>query len=125
MASMPGTELPELLLPDAVAWRDWLEENHQTSPGVRLVLHKAGGRVTDLVYDGAVEEALCFGWIDGHATKRDDGSWRVRMTPRRPKSNWSARNVERATRLMRDGRMRESGLTAIEAAKADGRWPED
>lgn len=116
-------ELPELLLPDAKAWRDWLEQNHDTTPGVRLVLHKSDGHVTTLNYDEAVEEALCFGWIDGQASSRDEGSWRVRMTPRRPKSNWSERNVERVARLEAEGRIHESGRAAIESAKADGRWP--
>ncbi|HEX6301257.1 MAG TPA: hypothetical protein VF148_12390 [Acidimicrobiia bacterium] len=115
--------LPELLLPDASSWRAWLEANHETSPGAHLVLHKSGGDVTTLTYDAAVEEALCFGWIDGLASRRDEGSWRVRMTPRRPRSNWSESNVSRVERLRRDGRMHESGHAAVEAAKADGRWP--
>jgi uncharacterized protein YdeI (YjbR/CyaY-like superfamily) len=116
-------ELPELLLYDWRAWRDWLEQNHHSTQGVRLVLHKARGDVTTLTYDEAVEEALCFGWIDGQASSRDEGSWRVRMTPRRPKSNWSTSNVGRVARLEADGRMHESGRAAVASAKADGRWP--
>lgn len=122
---MTREELPELVVPDAITWRDWLSANHGTTPGVRLVLHKKGGVVTALTYDQAVEEALCFGWIDGQASKRDEESWRVRMTPRRPGSNWSARNVERVTRLDSEGRMHESGRAAVESAKTDGRWPRD
>jgi uncharacterized protein YdeI (YjbR/CyaY-like superfamily) len=121
---MTQAELPELLLADATSWRTWLESNHQTSPGVRLVLHKSGGEVTALTYDAAVEEALCFGWIDGRASSRDEGSWRVRMTPRRPRSNWSESNVGRVERLEREGRMHESGRAAVAAAKTAGRWPE-
>jgi uncharacterized protein YdeI (YjbR/CyaY-like superfamily) len=121
---MAREQLPELLLPDPSSWRAWLETNHEGSPGVHLVLHKAGGEVTALTYDAAVEEALCFGWIDGLASSRDEGSWRVRMTPRRPRSNWSQRNVERVSRLEREGRMHSSGRAAVEAAKSDGRWPE-
>lgn len=120
---MPKAELSELLLPDAASWRAWLETNHATSPGVHLVLHKSGGDTTALTYDAAVEEALCFGWIDGLAGRRDEGSWRVRMTPRRPRSNWSERNVARIERLESEGRMHDSGRAAVEAAKADGRWP--
>lgn len=120
---MPKLELPELVLSDAASWRTWLETNHEKSPGVRLVLHKAGGEVTALTYDAAVEEALCFGWIDGLASSRDNGSWRVRMTPRRPRSNWSERNVSRVERLEREGRMREPGRAAVDSAKSDGRWP--
>lgn len=121
---MSKTEFSELLVPNASTWRSWLEANHETSPGVHLVLHKSGGTVTTLTYDAAVEEALCFGWIDGQASSRDGGSWRVRMTPRRPRSNWSDRNVDRVDRLEREGRMEESGRAAVAAAKADGRWPQ-
>jgi uncharacterized protein YdeI (YjbR/CyaY-like superfamily) len=120
---MAPKELPELLLPDAAAWRRWLEERHDTSPGVRLVLHKKGGEVTTLTYEAAVEEALCFGWIDGLASSRDAGSWRVRMTPRRPRSNWSDRNVARVERLESEGRMQPPGRAAVDDAKTGGRWP--
>lgn len=115
-------ELPELLLSDAAAWRAWLSENHASSPGVWLVLHKKGGTVTTLTYAAAIEEALCFGWIDGQGARRDDESSRQRMTPRRPRSVWSARNVGRIARLEDEGRMHESGRAAVDAAKADGRW---
>ena len=122
LRAMAKAELPDLLLPDAVSWRRWLADNHAESPGVRLVLHESGGTVTSLTIDDAVEEALCFGWIDGQANKRDEGSWMVRFTPRRPGSNWSERNIARADRLEREGRMKPAGRAAVEAAKADGRW---
>jgi uncharacterized protein YdeI (YjbR/CyaY-like superfamily) len=115
-------ELPELLLPDDRAWRDWLVANHADQPGVWLVLHKKGGQVTELDYDGALDEALCFGWIDGQVARRDEGSYRQRFTPRRPKSPWSARNVGHIARLIEEGRMTPAGQAAVEAAKADGRW---
>ena len=117
-----AVELPELLRPDAAAWRAWLLEHHTSSPGVWLVLHKQGGAVTSLTYTDAVEEALCFGWIDGQAKKRDDETYLQRMTPRGARSAWSARNVERVARLEREGRMQEAGRAAVDAAKADGRW---
>lgn len=116
------TELEELLLPDAGAWRGWLTRHHETSPGVWLVLHKAGGEVTALTYAAALQESLCFGWIDGQASKRDDGSYLVKMTPRRPRSVWSKRNVSHIARLEEEGRMNGAGRAAVEAAKADGRW---
>ncbi len=116
------TELPELLLPDAKSWRSWLEQNHGTSPGVRLVLKKRGGQVTSLDYEAALEEALCFGWIDGQGTKRDEQSWRVRFTPRTRRSHWSQRNIERVSRLETEGRMAAAGRAEVEAALADGRW---
>jgi uncharacterized protein YdeI (YjbR/CyaY-like superfamily) len=115
-------ELEELLVPDVAGWRTWLEEHHESSPGVWLVLHKKGGAVTSLVYPAAVEEALCFGWIDGQGRRRDEGSTFLRMTRRRPRSGWSASNVERVARLEREGRMHESGRAAVRAAQADGRW---
>jgi uncharacterized protein YdeI (YjbR/CyaY-like superfamily) len=114
-----AVELPELLRPDAAAW---LLEHHTSSPGVWLVLHKQGGAVTSLTYTDAVEEALCFGWINGQAKKRDDETYLQRMTPRGARSAWSARNVERVARLEREGRMQEAGRAAVDAAKADGRW---
>lgn len=115
-------DLDELVLPDATAWRAWLAEHHATSPGVWLVLHKKGGDVTALTYDGALEEALCYGWIDGLARRRDDGSYRQRWTPRRPTSAWSARNVGIVGRLENEGRMQAAGRAAVKAAKVDGRW---
>jgi uncharacterized protein YdeI (YjbR/CyaY-like superfamily) len=89
---------------------------------VWLVLHKKGGAVTALTYDGALEEALCFGWIDGQGRRRDGSSTFVRFTPRRARSIWSARNVGIVERLEQEGRMREPGRAAVEAARLDGRW---
>ena len=116
------TELPELLLPDAAAWRDWLSQNHQSAPGVWLVLTKKGGTLTTLNYEGAVLEALCFGWIDGQARSRDEESSLQRYTPRRARSQWSAKNVGRVERLEAEGKMRPAGQAQVAAAKKDGRW---
>lgn len=115
-------ELPELLVSDAAEWRDWLAKFHDECQGVWLVLHKKGGATTTLTYDQALDDALCFGWIDGQKGKRDEHSYRQRFTPRRRASPWSARNVGHATRLIESQRMRPAGLAAVEAAKADGRW---
>lgn len=115
-------ELPELVVPDRGAWRAWLTENAVVAPGVWLVLHRKGGAVTALTYVDAVEEALCFGWIDGQGRSRDAHSSFQRMTPRRSRSAWSAINVDRAERLERAGVMTDAGRAQIEAAKADGRW---
>jgi uncharacterized protein YdeI (YjbR/CyaY-like superfamily) len=115
-------ELPELVLGDAAGWRDWLEEFHNEYQGVWLVLHKKGGTTTTLTYAQALDEALCFGWVDGQKGKRDEHSYRQRFRPRRPASPWSARNVGLATRLIKSQRMRPAGLAAVDAAKADGRW---
>jgi uncharacterized protein YdeI (YjbR/CyaY-like superfamily) len=115
-------ELEELLVPDAAAWRLWLENHHTDSPGVWLVLHKKGGNVTELDYDAALDEALCFGWIDGQVRKRDGESYFQRMTRRVRRSPWSARNVGIVARLEAEGRMTDAGRAAVESAKADGRW---
>jgi len=115
-------ELPELLVPDEAGWRAWLAENHAASPGVRLVLHKKGGAVTALDYAGALDEALCFGWIDGVIGRRDAGSYLTRFTPRTRTSKWSKNNVDNIGRLAAEGRLEPSGLAAVDAAKADGRW---
>ena len=117
-----ATELPELLVPDQAGLRAWLRDNHATSDGVRLVLTKRGGTDTALTWAQTVEELLCYGWIDGQAGKRDEGSYTIRITPRRPRSMWSQRNVELVGRLEEQGRMRAAGRAAVEAAKADGRW---
>ena len=119
---MAKDELEELQVADAAAWRDWLAGHHDSSPGVWLVLTKKGGTVTTLRYAEAVEEALCVGWIDGQARRRDPETSFQRMTPRRPRSTWSYSNVQRVERIEREGRMLPAGLAAVEAARADGRW---
>jgi uncharacterized protein YdeI (YjbR/CyaY-like superfamily) len=116
------TELAELLVQDAEAWHAWLDSHHAGHPGVWLVLHKKGGQTTALTYAQALDEALCFGWIDGQIARRDNDSYRQRFTPRRPNSPWSARNVEHVTRLTHTGRMQPAGIAAVDAAKAQGRW---
>lgn len=118
---MPA-DLSELLVPDAEAWRAWLLAHHDSSPGVWLTLHKAGGTQTALTYAQALDEALCFGWIDGQARVRDADTSLRRMTPRRPRSRWSARNVEHVARLEAEGRMHDAGRAQVRAAQADGRW---
>jgi uncharacterized protein YdeI (YjbR/CyaY-like superfamily) len=117
-----GSDLAELLVQDADAGHDWLDSHHGDRPGVWLVLHKKGGKATTLTYAKALDEALCFGWIDGQIARRDDGSYRQRFTPRRPNSPWSQRNVEHVARLTQAGRMQPAGIAAVDAAKANGRW---
>jgi uncharacterized protein YdeI (YjbR/CyaY-like superfamily) len=117
-----AVELEELLVKDAAEWRAWLEQHHADSAGVWLVLHKKGGTVTELDYEAALQEALCFGWIDGQGRRRDEESSFQRMTRRGPRSVWSERNVDRIGRLEAAGRMTPAGRAAVEGAKADGRW---
>ncbi|MCX5070312.1 YdeI/OmpD-associated family protein [Micromonospora lupini] len=119
---MASAELEELIVVNSDALRAWLSENHATSPGVWLALTKKGGTVTTLTWQHAVDEGLCFGWIDGQARKRDEQTSWIRFTPRRPRSIWSQRNVAHVARLEAQGRMLPPGRAAVEAAKADGRW---
>ena len=114
--------MAELVVADAEALRAWLVDHHATSPGVWLALTKKGGTVTTLTWQQAVDEGLCFGWIDGQARKRDEATSWIRFTPRRPRSSWSQRNVAHVARLEAQGRMLPSGRAAVEAARADGRW---
>lgn len=116
-------DLPELCVVDAAAWRTWLAAHHADSAGVWLVVAKKGTtEPTALSYDQAVEEALCFGWIDGQAQRRDDATYSQRFTRRRRQSPWSQRNVGRVERLAAEGRMQPAGVAEVERAKADGRW---
>ena len=105
-----------------MAWRAWLVEHHADSPGVWLVLTKKGGAVTALTRAAALDDALCFGWIDGQARRRDEATSYQRMTPRTARSRWSQVNVELVARLEAEGRMMPAGRAAVEAARADGRW---
>jgi uncharacterized protein YdeI (YjbR/CyaY-like superfamily) len=116
-------ELPELVVRDAAAWRTWLAGHHADPVGVWLVLAKKGTeKPTSLTYDQALEEALCHGWIDGQAGRRDEATYRQRFTPRRRRSGWSKRNTGIAERLIAEDRMRPAGHAEVERAKADGRW---
>jgi uncharacterized protein YdeI (YjbR/CyaY-like superfamily) len=116
-------ELPELVVRDAAAWRTWLAGHHADPVGVWLVLAKKGTeKPTSLTYDQALEEALCHGWIDGQAGRRDEATYRQRFTPRRRRSAWSKRNTGIAERLIAEDRMRPAGHAEVERAKADGRW---
>ena len=120
---MVMAELPDLIVPDADAWRRWLADNHASPTGVWLVLAKKGTvEPTTLSYAAAVEEALCHGWIDGQVQRRDAATSRQRFTPRRARSPWSQRNVDRISQLVAEGRMHPAGLAEVARAQADGRW---
>lgn len=117
-----GKAPDEVVAKDRAAWRRWLERNHATSAGVWLLVGKKGSGIASVTYEEAVEEALCFGWIDAKGTRLDDTRYRQWMTPRRRGSGWAASNKARVERLIAEGRMAPAGLAAIEAAKADGSW---
>src|SRR5579863_271612 len=117
------SDVADLIVVDAAAWRRWLGEHHMTSPGVWLVLAKKGVVVpTSLTYAEALEEALCHGWIDGQTGVRDSTTFLRRFTPRRSRSRWSARNVALVRALRAAGRMLPAGEAEVERAQRDGRW---
>jgi uncharacterized protein YdeI (YjbR/CyaY-like superfamily) len=106
----------------APEFRKWLAANHRQSDGIWLRIFKKGSGESSVTYAEALDEALCFGWIDGQKRRHDEVSWRQRFTPRRPKSGWSKINTQHAERLIKAGRMRTAGQVQIDAAKKDGRW---
>lgn len=113
----------ELVVRNVAAWRRWLTRRGRTSTGEWLVLaRKGGGAPTTLTYAEALEEALCFGWIDSRKRSRDATSFRQRFTPRKARSPWSRANVTAVERLIADGRMTDAGMAEVERARADGRW---
>ena len=107
---------------DRSAWRSWLEEHHSCRSEAWLVIQKKRSRLVGLSLDDAVEEALCYGWIDGKLRRLDEQRYLLRFSPRRPNSVWSISNIGRVERLSRAGVMREAGLTAVRAGKESGQW---
>jgi uncharacterized protein YdeI (YjbR/CyaY-like superfamily) len=103
-------------------WRQWLAEHHTSSPGVWLVYGKKASGLPSLSYPEAVEEALCFGWIDSHPRKLDADRTQLLFTPRKPRSGWSKVNKERLERLEAAGQLMPAGLAAIARAQQNGAW---
>jgi uncharacterized protein YdeI (YjbR/CyaY-like superfamily) len=103
-------------------FRKWLSANHGQPDGIWLRIFKKDSGKPSITYAEALDEALCFGWIDGLKQRHDELSWRQRFTPRRPKSGWSKINTQHAERLIKAGRMKSAGQAQIDAAKKDGRW---
>jgi uncharacterized protein YdeI (YjbR/CyaY-like superfamily) len=116
------TELPIISLQSQIKWRGWLSKNYANSDGIWIRLFKKDSGIKSINHDQALEEALCFGWIDGQAKKYDEKSYLQKFTPRRKKSIWSKRNTKNIERLIEEGKMHPSGLAEVEKAKADGRW---
>lgn len=107
---------------DGAEFREWLSENHDKESEIWIGMFKKASGKVGINYDQALDEALCFGWIDGIVKKYDQDSFMQRFTPRRAKSNWSKINVGHVERLIKEGKMTKAGLTEVEAAKKDGRW---
>lgn len=119
---MSKTDLPIISFKSPRDWASWLDKNHAKSSGIWLRLFKKDSGVASVTYAEALDEALCYGWIDGQLEKCDEKSWLRKFTPRRPKSVWSKRNIEHINRLTAAGKMKPAGRKEVEAAKADGRW---
>lgn len=119
---MPNAdELPVLELSDRLAWEAWLEAHHGSPNGVWLKLAKKGSPRPTVSQAEAIEEAVCFGWIDGQVRRLDGDFYLQRFTPRRAGSKWSQINRDRVERLIGEGRMKPPGLAQYQAAGADGR----
>ncbi len=103
-------------------WRDWLEKNHQSEKSVWLIIYKKESPTPRVYYPEAVDEALCFGWIDSKTNKRDENSYYQFFAQRNPKSNWSKVNKEKVARLVEAGLMQPAGYEMIEIAKQNGTW---
>jgi uncharacterized protein YdeI (YjbR/CyaY-like superfamily) len=116
------TDAPLVEADDRASWRAWLEAHHAASGGAWLVTRRASSGRSGLDYEAAVEEALCFGWVDGTAGRVDDERSKLYFAPRKPRSGWAATNKARVARLIAEGRMAPAGLEAIERAKANGSW---
>ena len=116
------TDFPEVHLTTRPQWRDWLVENHSTSPGVWLVSWRSNIGRERISGADVVEECLCFGWIDSRIRKLDDERNALRLTPRRPGGTWSAVNKELIRRLRQDGRMTPAGEAVIQRSIEDGSW---
>jgi uncharacterized protein YdeI (YjbR/CyaY-like superfamily) len=107
---------------DRAAWREWLAAHHDERTQVWLRLLKKHVREPGVSYAEAVEEALCWGWIDGLTNSWDERSYAVRFTPRKPGSVWSESNVARVTRMIAEGRMTPAGMALVDEAKRRGTW---
>ena len=114
--------LPKIQPKSREAWRAWLEKNHASSSGIWLVYAKKHTGIPSLTYNDAVEEALCFGWIDSLLHPIDDSRYRQIFTPRKKTSRWSALNKKRVERLIAAGQMTAAGMKMIEHAKTAGHW---
>ena len=117
-----GMPTEKVYVPDRASWRKWLRTNHAKSTGIWLVFDKQSARKDRLPYADAVEEALCFGWIDSTLRPLDEKQYMQLFTPRKPKSSWSKVNKDRVTKLIDAGLMHASGASAIAEAKRNGSW---
>jgi uncharacterized protein YdeI (YjbR/CyaY-like superfamily) len=118
------SDLITIELPTGVAWEQWLEEHHDSSPGVWLKIAKKGAPAATVDHPQALEQAIRYGWIDGQKRGYDEHYWLQRFTPRGPRSKWSQVNRDKALELIAESRMKPAGLAQFEVARRDGRLDE-
>lgn len=106
------------------AWRSWLRKNHRRKTEIWLLLYKKHVDKPGVSYPEAVEEALCFGWIDGILKRIDDESHVIRFSPRKSKSRWADSNKRRVAAMIEAGKMTQAGMALVEAAQQSGAWDE-
>ncbi|MFC2117126.1 YdeI family protein [Bacteroidota bacterium] len=111
-----------LMVANAIEWREWLENNYNIEDEIWLIHYKKHSGKCGFTYDEAVEEALCFGWIDGIMKRIDDEKHTIRYTPRRKRSVWSELNKKRVKKLIKEGKITEAGMKKIREAKESGEW---
>lgn len=119
---MAAKEIPILLVTSVLVWEEWLCEHHAKLDSVWLKIAKKASGIPSVTHDEVLDVALCYGWIDGQRKGYDDKYFLQKFSPRRRKSLWSKRNVNKVAELSAAGRMQPSGLAEVEAAKQDGRW---
>jgi uncharacterized protein YdeI (YjbR/CyaY-like superfamily) len=115
-------DIPVISFRSAKEWQSWLSKNAGASTGIWLKIFKKDTGEKTVTYAEALDEALCYGWIDGQKKSLDEQAWLQKFCPRRPKSIWSKMNITHVERLTQAGKMKPAGLEAVAAAKADGRW---
>jgi uncharacterized protein YdeI (YjbR/CyaY-like superfamily) len=113
---------PEVEPADRAEWRAWLAANHATATGVWLVGWRPSAKRPGLAYEDAIQEALCFGWVDGQGAGIDALRSKLYFAPRRPRSAWAGSNKRRIEQLLAAGLMTPAGIAAVERGKANGTW---
>lgn len=115
-------ELPILPFASVPLWEQWLSAHHAQAAGVWIKMAKKASGITSVTHDEALDVALCYGWIDGQRKTYDSEFFLQKFTPRRPRSLWSKRNINKVADLIAAQRMQPAGLAEVEAAQQDGRW---
>ena len=118
----PSPDFAIILFASQTDWRKWLLKQHAKAPGLWLRFAKKNSGITSVTYAEALDVALCYGWIDGLKKTHDEQTYRLRFTPRGPRSIWSKINRDKALALIAAGQMQPAGLAAIERAQANGQW---